>query len=107
MALLLCEGWAGEGGDANFNPVTEFSPSLNISTSSGPGAPGGFTQLGSYKVVVENVTYYATLSWKASGSSGLKAINVLLKWDQNGRPAASLAKADKTYQLTTYAKKAT
>ncbi|MFH1372116.1 MAG: hypothetical protein ABII09_12640 [Planctomycetota bacterium] len=106
MASLLCEGWSGEDGEASFNPVTTFSPDLNISAGSGPNAPSGFTALGSYRIIIDGSYYFATLSWKDVGSD-LKALNVIVKWDLSGRGTNVLADANKSYQLTTYVNKST
>ena len=100
-ATLLCEGWSGEDGEPNFNPVTTFSPDLTIATAAGPSTPTGFTPLGSYRIIVEDTYYYATLSWKDVGSN-LKALHIIVSWNQSGRGSTSLASAGKTYQLTTY-----
>jgi prepilin-type N-terminal cleavage/methylation domain-containing protein len=103
-ATLLCEGWSGEDGDPNFNPATTFSPDLTITASAGPSTPTGFIAIGSYRIIVEGTYYYATLSWKDMGGN-LKALNVIVSWDQSGRSSTSLASAVKTYQLTTYVNK--
>ena len=84
-ALLLCEGWSGMGGDITFDPVEAFGSDLTIISNTGPEAPSSFTQLGSYKIVLEGSDYYATLSWK-----------------ECGRGTDSFDNADKSYWLTTY-----
>lgn len=99
--LLLCEGWRGIGGADTYDPVGYFSSDLDIATSPGPAVPDGFTPLGSYKIVFESTDYYATLSWK-DVSPGLRALNVLVGWDQMGRGTDSLQDANKLFKLTTY-----
>ncbi len=99
-ALLLCEGWRGVNGVTSYNPVNEYGSCLNISTNTGPDVPTGFTSLGSYKVVLENNNYYVTMSWN-NISSGLRALNVIVSWDQSGESGA-LEDINKSYSLTTY-----
>jgi len=99
--LLLCEGWRGIGGADDYDPVGYFSSDLDIATSPGPAVPDGFTPLGSYKIVLESSDYYATLSWK-DVNPGLRALNVLVGWDQMGRGTDSLQDANKLFKLTTY-----
>jgi len=99
--LLLCEGWRGIGGADTYDPVDYFDSDLDIETNPGPAAPDGFTMLGSYKIVLEDTDYYATLSWK-DVSPGLRALNVLVGWDQMGRGTDNLQDANKLFKLTTY-----
>ena len=104
-ALLLCEGWAGADGDSTFNPVTTFSPQLNISTSAtGTAAPTGYTKLGYYKIIIDGVSYFATLSWKNISTGGVRSLHVVVKWDLCDRGTNTLATADQSYHLTTYVK---
>jgi len=99
--LMLCEGWSGANGSLSFDPASDFTPMLTIcSSGSGPEAPSGFTALGSYKIVINNLIYYATLSWQEL-STGLRSLNVIVCWDQRGESDA-YADADKTCNLTTY-----
>jgi hypothetical protein len=103
MTLLLCEGWSGTSGALSYNPVTTFSPELNIIASTGIDAPTGFTKLGSYKISIDGFPYYATLSWKNMGS-GITSLHVVVKWNQTDRAANTLVNANKSYILTTYVK---
>ncbi len=104
-ALLLCEGWAGADGNSTFNPVSVFNPQLNISTSTtGTAVPTGYTKLGYYKIIVDGVTYFATLSWKDISSGGVRSLNVMVKWDLCDRGTNTLATANQSYHLTTYVK---
>jgi hypothetical protein len=103
--LLLCEGWAGADGNSVFNPVTTFSPQLNISTSTtGTAVPTGYTKLGYYKVIVDGVSYFATLSWKNLSTGGVRSLHVIVKWDLCDRGINTLATANQSYHLTTYVK---
>jgi hypothetical protein len=100
-ALLLCEGWNGACGDATFRPDYTFGSNLNISENAGPDAPSGFQTLGSYKIILEGVDYYATLSWQDLGTD-LRALSVVVNWDPTGHDTGDFADATKSYRLTTY-----
>jgi len=100
-AILLCEGWSGLGGDTTFDPVGAFGSDLTITNNVGPGAPSTFTTLGSYKILLEGSDYYATLSWKNLDTE-LRALNVIVSWNQCGRGTNSFDSVDKSYRLTTY-----
>ena len=105
VALLLCEGWTGVGGDTNFDPVAAFDSDVNIISSVGPATPSGFTNLGSYRIMLEGNDYYATMSWKNMDSytpTDLRALNVVVTWDQLGRRTGQFTNANKLYRLTTY-----
>jgi len=99
-ALLFCEGWRGESGVATYDPVTRFFGEMDISASAGPTKPDEFTPLGSYKVVLEGNSYFVTLSWQ--DNTGLRALNIIVAWDQHGSGSSNLSAADKTFKLTTY-----
>ena len=99
--LLLCEGWRGIGGVTTYDPVGYLNSDLNISASTGPASPAGFTPLGSYKLILEGTDYYATLSWQDVGS-GLRALNVIVGWNQQGGGTSSVQDANKLFKLTTY-----
>jgi len=100
-ALLLCEGWSGVKGVATFDPVAAFSSDLTISENVGPEVPDDFTLLDSYKIVLEGTDYYATLSWQDL-ATGLRALNVIVSWDQTGQGTDSFSDTNKSYRLTTY-----
>ena len=102
--LLLCEGWRGMAGSAAYDPESYFHSELDVETSTGPTAPSGFTALGSYKIVLEGTDYYATLSW-SDISPGLRALNVVVSWDQMGRGTDSFQNTNKSFKLTTYVEK--
>jgi hypothetical protein len=100
-ALMLCESWKGVQGDQTYDPTAHLGSDLAISTGSGPEAPEGFTQLGSYEVVSNDVTCYVTLSWN-DVTTGLRALNVAVDWAQRDLGETSLDDVDKTFRLTTY-----
>jgi hypothetical protein len=100
-ALLFCEGWCGERGDPNFNPIGRFSGDLDIQQAgSSPAAPTGFTLLGTYEVVLEGTTYFVTLS--RQDVNGLRALNIIVAWDQHGSGTNQIQDADKQFKLTSY-----
>ena len=109
IATMLCESWKGQGGGAGpYNPIDD-SDSLGIgvitasSSTYAPPKPSGFTLLtggGYYKVVSDNHTYYATMSYKTvSGANGnLQTLNVIVTWpaDLSNNDVAS----DKSFSLS-------
>lgn len=107
-ALLLCESWRSVSDPNSFNPVLLASGDPNSALAveavqhyEGPAVPTDFTALGSYKIAVDGVNCYATLSWK-DVSPGLRALNVIVAWDQRGSGTGYFADADKSFKLTTY-----
>jgi type II secretory pathway pseudopilin PulG len=100
-ALLLCEAWSGKGGAATFDPVAVFGADMSISADVGPDVPAQFVALGSYKIVLQNDNYYVTLSSK-NIAADLRALNVIVSWDQTGAGSGEFEDADKSYRLTTY-----
>ena len=106
VALLLCENWRGLGYDrtGSYDPVTHLNSQMQIETASaGPSYPSGFTPLGRYQVVADNVRYLASLSWNDDASvPGLRALNVVVSWAQRQVDSDGNDEMDKTYSLTTY-----
>ena len=114
-ALLLCESWRGASDPNTFNPtqLATANPALAIGAvtiSGGLAAPTDFTLLGNYKITVDSFDYYAVLSWK-DVSPGLRALNVIVAWDQRGSGPSSGAgnvydwgsvDSSKSFKLTTY-----
>jgi hypothetical protein len=96
-ALLLCESWAGAGGVTTYGPVADLASQLAITSGSGPNAPAGFTSRGSYAIVIDGVSYSATLSSQELAST-LRALNVTMAWSSR-YGSTSL---DKGFSLTTY-----
>jgi Tfp pilus assembly protein PilV len=101
IGYLLSESWRGMQGSEAYNPVVRLGNSLTITTSSGPVAPEGYTALGSYRIVLNDDVFYATLSWKDI-NSGLRALNVDLIWAQGSQRRNNIDEADKSFELTTY-----
>ncbi len=114
-ALLLCESWRGASNPNTFNPtqLATTNPALAIETITiyeGHAVPADFTLLGNYRITIDAVSYYAVLSWK-DVSPGLRALNVIVAWDQRGSGPSSgggnvydwgSVDASKSFKLTTY-----
>ncbi len=100
-ALLLSEGWNGVFGATNFNPVTAFGEQLTFTNSEGPEQPGGFTLLGKYRIEIDDVGYYATLSYKNIASE-LRALNIIISWDHSAKGDEAFGSVSKSYELTVY-----
>lgn len=98
---LLSESWRGLQGSEDYDPAAHLGTGLAITASDGPDAPMGYTVLGSYEIVLNDVTYYATLSWKDL-SSRLRALNVILIWAQRSQEQNKIGEADRSFELTTY-----
>ncbi len=107
VALLLCENWRGRGfdGTSTYDPTAHLGSELDISVlSSGLDYPSGFTALGRYEVVVDNVRYWSVLSWKDDAAApGLRALNVVVAWAQRQVASPDVTPVmDKEFKLTTY-----
>ena len=101
IGYLLSESWRGMQGYEAYDPVTRLGAGLTITESEGPDAPGGYTVLGSYEIVLNDITFYATLSWKDL-SGNLRALNTALIWAQRTHEENEIDDADKSFELTTY-----
>jgi hypothetical protein len=88
-------------GAENYDPVSHLGAGLAITASNGPEAHGGYTVLGSYEIIMNNVAFYATLSWKDI-SSNLRALNIVLIWAQRNQGQNDIDEADRSFELTTY-----
>jgi len=100
VAELFCESWRAVQGVETYDPVVSLASDLALeqhSTVAPLPSEGGFTQLGGYKLVLNNNnSYYATLSWKDI-SAGLRALNTAVAWAPQGRD-----NADSVLQVTAY-----
>ena len=99
VAELFCESWRAVQGVETYDPVVSFASDLALeeySTVAPLPNEGGFTQLGAYKLVLNDNSYYATLSWKDI-SVGLRALNVAVAWASQGRD-----NTDSVLQTTAY-----
>lgn len=104
IALMMTETWHGAQGSTTFDPLTLLGSDLNIEASGGPAEPNNFTLLGKYQIELNNVSYYSTLSYKDINAS-LRALNVIVTWEQKGIKDADLDDSDKSFALTTYVEK--
>jgi hypothetical protein len=84
-----------------YDPVARLGGGMTITTSEGPAAPGDYTVLGSYKIVLNDITFYATLSWKDINSN-LRSLNTTVVWAQRTHGQNGLDDSDKSFELTTY-----
>jgi hypothetical protein len=101
IGQLLSESWRGLQGSENYNPVTHLGAGLTITESNGLEAPMGYTVLGSYKILMNNMAFYTTLSWK-DFSSNLRALNIILIWAQQNQGQYDIDESERTFRLTTY-----
>ena len=111
VGLLFFESWRGTNGDETYDPTAHLGSDLTITEADGPSAPGGFDLLADYRVVLDDVDYYITLSWKDGDDDddddiqvGLRALNVVVAWSQRGQPMDGVEDTDKLFNLTGYAK---
>ena len=103
LALTLNESWKGAAGSEYFDPVGRFTSVMSIQQAeSGPDVPEGLTVLDYYKIVVEENTYYATLSYQDM-AEGLRALNVVISWDRYNSAPDSDSEIHQSYTLTTCA----
>lgn len=101
IGYLLSESWRGMQGYEAYDPVARLGAGMTITASEGPDAPGGYTVLGSYEIVLNDITFYATLSWKDL-SSNLRTLNTILVWAQRTHEQTDIDDSDKSFELTTY-----
>ena len=101
IGYMLSESWRGMQGDVAYDPVARLGAGMTITASTGPDAPGSYTTLGSYEIVLNDITFYATLSW-TNISSTLRALNTTIVWAQRTHEQTDINDADKSFELTTY-----
>lgn len=104
IALMMTEAWRGAQGGTAFDPVTLLSDDLNVETADGPDQPDGFTVLDKYQIELNGVSYYSTLSYKDVNAS-LRALNIIVVWEQKGVKDAAFNDSDNSFALTTYVQK--
>ena len=101
VGLLLFEGWRGTNGSDTYDPTVYLGSDLAITQSTGHQIPGDFVLLAGYRVRLDDVDYYAALSWK-DVQPGLRALNVVVSWPQRGQTTYTVADTDKLFSLTGY-----
>jgi hypothetical protein len=105
-ALLLCESWRGVSDPCTFDPTQLASGTVSSVLSIEDDyvsieVPEGFTVLGTYTLTSNGDNYYAMLSWKDM-YPGLRALNVVVAWDQRGSRSDYHLYPDKSFRLTTF-----
>jgi len=102
LGLLLLEGWRGSTTLVGYDPVTRFTGQMTISTSgTGPAEPSGFTKLGSYRVVLDNMNLYATLAYMDATTTTPAKIHVCVGYRSHFE-AGSLTSGATYVHLTTF-----
>lgn len=102
VALLLCESWRGTNGSLTYDPVAHLdSDSLTITAGDGPEAPDDFTTLSSHKIIVSDVTCYATLSFNDIDTC-LRALNVRIAWQRRDQSNKEFSDMDSVFELNSY-----
>jgi len=104
LALLLLEGWRGAGGRVPpdsyaFNPVDEFDSIVPITRSS-VGLDGLSQELGRYRVVLNRVNYFVTLSYLDT-SGAPRTLSATVAWSRDYK-SEGLSQYVRFVALTTY-----
>ena len=99
-AQALIDTWCGLYGDQAYRPETHLSPLLTVAPyATGPACPAGFTELGTYEVLVDQVPYYATLSYLDT-EPGYRTLSVVIGWRKN-YASGTIEATDKTINIAT------
>jgi hypothetical protein len=98
---LLCESWRGLQGTEIYDPAAHLGTGLTIAAGDGSAAPEGFTALGTYELMLNDVAYHIILSFK-DVSTDLRALNIVLIWQQKVQGQNEIDQADNSFELTTY-----
>ncbi len=102
VALMLCESWGGTNGSLAYDPVAHLdSDLLTITADDGQAAPAGFTTLSSHKLIVSDITCYATLSFR-DVDTNLRALNVRVAWQRRDQSDKELSDMDSVFELNNY-----
>lgn len=102
VALLLCESWRGTNASLTYDPINHLDLDLlTITADDGPAAPEDFTTLSSHKLIVSDITYYATLSFR-DVDTGLRALNVRVAWQRRDQSDKDLSDMDGVFELNSY-----
>ena len=106
LGQMLLEGWRSSGAPNTYNPITRFAgqTAIVITTSTmAPPAPSGFTTLGRYQVVLDNVNYYVTLAYiNENVMTQQPAVLHAVVGFRHNYEAASVATSGNYVRLTTY-----
>jgi len=112
LALLMLEGWRGAGGrvpepdepdpfdpvERFGSPVGEFRPILDDIRDFSVGLPGLSEELGRYRVVLNRVYYFVTLSYDEGDP---RTLSVTVAWSRNYK-SEELSEHVRSVSLTTY-----
>jgi len=102
LGLMLLEAWRSSATPATYDPITTFAGQMTVSTSgTGPPAPTGFTTLGRYRIVLDNVNYYPTLAYVNATTTQPAVLHVSVAF-KHSYQAGTIATGDNTVRLTTY-----
>jgi prepilin-type N-terminal cleavage/methylation domain-containing protein len=91
IAMLLLEGWKGQQGDMSFDPVDMLGDEMSIQTSTwGPDVPNNsngvpLTLLNFYEIIINDIYYYATLSYEDASASEPMLLNATVAWRRDYR----------------------
>jgi Tfp pilus assembly protein PilV len=100
-ALLFSEAWAGNGGQASFDPNSVMVDRLNLSPGTVFGQPADYNAAGSYNVELGGFPQNVTLSYK-DFSSDLRALNTVVIWSTKVGDFNEISDMDAAFNLTTY-----
>jgi hypothetical protein len=101
LALTICESWRGLDDTAAYDPAASLSPQLTLASAATCAEPSGFTKLGGYKIILNDITYYVTCSWSEPYAS-LRALNVRVDWPLGVKGVRPYNEANRSYTMTTY-----
>jgi prepilin-type N-terminal cleavage/methylation domain-containing protein len=100
---MLLEGWKATGAENDFDTVGMFSSDVTISTSNNSPTPAsGFSELGRYHIINDQMNYYATLSYKDSDAATPKTLNASVYW-LNSNQSGSVGTDAQSIRVTKYA----
>jgi len=106
LGQMLLEGWRSSGAPATYDPIARFAGQTVIvitTTTMAPPAPTGFTTLGRYQVVLDNVNYYVTLAYiNEDVMTQQPAVLHAVVGFRHNYQAASVATGANYVRLTTY-----
>ena len=115
VALLILENWKGIAGDEEFSPITDIGttiPDDNLILSSGQSGflPSGFSGVSPssdpphYRIVTDDVNYYALLGYKDFLNKPLRELNVRVVW-RHDYGVGAITEQDKNVSLSSYVKR--
>lgn len=100
LSSAVLESWKANGGRDSYDPVQTLGADFDVS-SSDLGTAGFDDVVGRYRIVLDDITYYATLSYKNAASGAPKMLNVAVAWTED-RSALQDGSYHKLVQQTAY-----